>query len=270
MKVAIVGGGLAAMYAVLACTDHHIIPTVYTNSMMRPSGAVFLRWLPERVAKEVDKFCIQIQFVGNRLGYIQKQFLEPGIENVYASSFPDTEYIRKGYDPDILYNHIIQEENYRRIDVKRLFEWEDLDHLSSDYDRVFYSFPSGDILRLLGKYIVRIPVASRDTNEMYSKNKICYDGIADSLFVRVSTLFGKESIELPRRENLTQLELNKLFPRYSVNFIPDIHPSILYLKDIEIPRKFGKLIPIGRLARMERHLLSEDTYPIVSEELENA
>lgn len=266
MKVAIVGGGLASMYAILACADKGIVPDVYTNTWESPVGAVYLRWIPERMVSQFNQHIIYTYGYGSREIYIQKQW-GLSFPDHYKSSFPEESVeIGYGYNPADLFDWIAGKEKINVHITDKKFDLQDLNKLSESYSVVFHSFPCGELLDTLHKYMIPIKVMSKENNANYIF--IDYDGKRDSIVTRRSCLFGFEYLEMSGQASFNPEYLSSVYKEYTSKTILDIHPNILHLKDMSIPRKFGKLIPIGRLARMERHLLANDNYSIVTEELE--
>jgi hypothetical protein len=266
MRVAIVGGGLSSMYAILACIDHGITPEVYAGSFDSPSGAVYLRWVPKRMEDVFKSHVIYINGYGTRDVYIQKQW---GLDypETYRSSFPESsvETVR-GYDPSDLFAWISEKERINLNIIDHWMSWSDLDNLAQEYSVVFHSFPCGELKDSLSKYMTPIKIAIKKTES--SNNSIDYNGKKDSIVVRRSCLFGYEHLELSGQISFKDDFMRAIFKDYTIKTINDIHPNILHLRNVEIPRKFGKLVPIGRLARMERHLLADSAYGLVAEEIE--
>lgn len=264
-KIAIVGSGLASAYAVLACAENDIVPTVYAKEFVHPVGAVFLRWLPENLSKKFERYDVSFSSVGDRETYITKQWIDYPLN--YESSFPENEYHIPGYDPNEVLSYIFKFSNMVKI--------QSIDHNLSDmdlfnlrdiykFDFVFYSFPSFDIMNKYSRFLHRIFILEEKNYYPREENYIVYNGEKFDIRVRESTLFGKRYTELSQRVPYTKNELEHIFSNCKINEINDISPNCP-VPDIQE----SSIIPIGRAARMDRSILAEDSYSMVLGILKN-
>ena len=268
MKIAIVGGGLAALNAVFACNANGIIPHVYVKDIPISLGAVYLRYIPRYLEKEFRKQKISTSFIGTREAYILKQWIDPPKE--YKSSFPEKAFDEYAYDPrPILSRCMTDSKMIRRIDVPNGVSVEELGYFSKVYDYVFYTFPLPSVLKCISAEIKRIPTILFEGTSKDLPNRIIYNGDPESFLARKSIIFGNEVLELSSRMEFTRSELERLFPGSKISFQMDFAPSISGIK-LVMESIAENVIPIGRYARVERSALAHDAGSIVNGIIKNA
>lgn len=269
-RVAIVGYGASAMYAVLACNDKGIIPTVYARTLTIPKGAFWLYSLPVEVGRKFINHKIRIASIGKREVYISKQWNIEDLPKTYKSSFPEKEEIRtNGYDPSTVIPYILSDSKRCRVErINRNFGDQDLQLLSKPYDFVFHSFPSSKLRSMFSEYIEKrkvITIPSKDAitsgyiNSL--ENTVLYDGTYGNIFVRKSFLFDTVYLELGNYECKPLVEhILDSIPNSSLSFFPDIKPNSVPNYPYHVQGRHGVIIPIGRGATFNRSELSHDTY----------
>ena len=264
MKVAIVGFGPAAMYAIIACNDRGIYPTVMANAVNINPGAFWLKSVPKKFVDGTQQHRIVITKVGERENYIRKQWNEFPVG--YKSSFPDTEFVEYGYDPVVTVPWILSQLKFDIEDTGKLGD-PDLIKLGKKYDFVFHSFPSELARKTLGNMIVKVPVTI-STYDIKQGNRVIYNGRKGDFVVRVSYLFGKKYTEYSVH-NMDSKDLDSKTNRFSqssnVRWIEDLRPISL---SISVPYLAYNIIPIGRLGGFDRTVLAHHTYDLVSEIIE--
>lgn len=262
-RIAIVGSGISAMYAVLACYEKGFYPDVYMRDIAYPKGAIFLRYLPKSLRTRFPKYDIIFDSVGTRKCYIMKQWYN--IPKGYRSSFPRTRFVNIGYEPNsILYYVFSSKFMMNKISINSNFDDNALFSLGSTYDLVFHSFPNSKLKSSLQRYIVKLPILTKSIEDVTTQ-EIIYNGSPESLIVRKSVLFGKEYLELSQRTGYSDTELRTLFPKYDLSFSQDLDPGTLSMEIPDSTRNLSKkIIAIGRLGRMERSELADNTFSLVT------
>ncbi len=256
-KVAILGFGPSALYAIAACNAVGIEPLVITDRpVTSPVGAFYLHWVPEFYAKLMSQYRIEYTYHGCEKVYLEKQWGKDAIDvnsswGKYANEV--------GYNPSEFTELIAHKSKFvYRTGVKVMCS--DLYDLSKQYDKVFCTIPFHFIP------FDRVPVAIISTNFISPINSIDYYGEDKTLEVRRSILFGKICAELAigiaRNENTD--EQKKTY----------MSREVIYLNDISPLSVFGPfdstedgVVFIGRNARYDRNELAHNAYERVLNEL---
>jgi hypothetical protein len=259
--VAIVGGGLSSMYAIMACRDRDIEPTVFVKDSNPSFGAIFLYSLPTSIAWKFKQYNIQFNSKGVRDSYIMKQWKDAPM--TYLSSFPAYPRVETGYDPSEVYTYVFKNLIYKPLD--RPLDSRDLVRLAEEYEIVFHSFVAGDFLDVFVVRSAIFPILEIPYDDRASCDTITYDGSPESIIARKSWLFGREFLELSRRINYSQSELQKMFNPKSIFMARDLIPGDDYSQESE--GLGDRIIPIGRIARLNRAELAHETYDVVIEAL---
>jgi len=259
-KVAIVGGGPSSWFARMACFHAGIVPTVFVRSEVNPPGAFWIHELPD-FAHHLPMFKISVRSSGSREIYKRKQWGNIDLPENYRSSFPDLEYETYGADPSTVRSFVDSELAHERIILEGNLNDEDLSSLKDTYDEVFYTFPSerskrenSEFFRFIPIFSTQTPVADRHIKEIF------YDGRSQSSVVRFSEIWGMQFREYQVIRYPSQVDK---FAKSNCVFIPDIIPTDRKLS----PLSPEGTTPIGRLACMNRTMLSHQTYEIVREKL---
>lgn len=261
-RIAIIGGGISSMYAILACHENGIKPDVYAKEISPPVGAVYLRFLPKFIKEEFEFFDIKTLFSGDRKSYIIKQWSK--YPKSYKSSFPRCEFVSKGYNPIKVLKRVF--EDCTLMDYIKLnsdMTDEDIEEMSYEYDFIFHSFPSKSSRKLMSKYVVKIPILVKDEYPT-DRNYVFYNGDPNSIVVRESSLFGIKYIELSPRIDFSLDELSKLYPKFKIRFSYDLSPEILdeNLTLLDSSSR-SNVFSIGRVGKFNRGELGNDTYSYV-------
>lgn len=263
MKIAILGGGLASMYAVLACNEAGIVPDVYVKDFPSTYGTVYLKNIPNVLKSKVKPQSVKTIPTGKREYYIKKQWRDAPED--YKSSFPEREFELSAFNPAEVSKEVFEKNRCKIIKCKDLTD-QDVFGFSRMYDFVFKSFRSKTFLeglRVIGA-IVKFPCLVFNEGYMDVPNLVVYDGTPSSFTTRISFLFGKKYIELSPRTPYTAEELSILYPGAFVTYIEDIAP----ISDpIKCTDNIPNVISIGRIATMKRSMLAEDSFDIVKEKL---
>jgi hypothetical protein len=254
-QVAIVGGGISSMYAILACNTLGITPDVYVKDFNIQPGAVYLRHVPSISEMNLKTHTVRTIPSGTREAYILKQWSTYPIE--YSSSFPEAQFDSEVYSPREVMKWIMENGKGEILKCGKL-EDRDLENLSEQYEFVFHSFPSSISMEFLQSYMVKIPVISYEESENLN-NVVSYDGHAGSIF---TILFGTKYMEITPRCYFERSELVKLFPGANVNLISDLSP---WTPKNAVSNISKNIIPIGRLATGNRSDLAEDVFKNVVE-----
>lgn len=271
-RVAIVGGGLSSVYAILACNECGIKPDIFIKDVADPVGAVYFSFLPEPVKKRFKAVNITMSMKGTADCYVRKQWQE--IPPSYYSSFPKEQHIVEGYDPVNVMKRIFASlRSCNRIELDHNMNEADLIGISSSYSYVFHSFASRSVRDAYSKYVVMFPVViqfaggyqfldeSQLPNKYNFNNMIIYDGTPESIVVRESFLFGKRYLELSPRNDYSKEELEIIFPRSTVRMLYDLDPSVdVSAEDLDKLRIAPNIIPIGRAARFSRKDVAYSTF----------
>lgn len=258
-NVVIIGFGSSAMYAIVACNDFGIVPTVLANEINVNPGAFWLKYLPSRLMDGSIQERIVVTKVGDRENYIKKQWGE--IPKGYKSSFPEHEFIEYGYNPQHTIPYVLSKCDFKQKDSGILKD-KDILSLGKKYDLVLHSFPSELSKVHLGSMMVKIPVSLSNYNPEQG-NRVIYNGREKDFVVRVSYLFGNKYTEYSSHYMDTKdldSKTNRFSQQSNVVYIDDLKPINM---NLSVPILSHNIIPIGRLGRFDRTVLAHDTYYLV-------
>lgn len=261
MKVAILGSGPAAAYAVMACREEGIVPTVISDRSPQTDqvGAFFLHWLPPWLVDYAGNAAVTVlvQARGTAECYTAKQW-----GRVVPSSFPAAP--RK----EVWYNSAVLGEVWKVQEVGLApgrFDDADLLRLGGEYDFVFHTF-SAEAVRGGARRLIWFPVLTfRSGPQAGDMGMVMYNGEPKDRWVRMTRAFGRVSIEYPRDQAELAMREDPVCAEMEYNKLRDIHPDTLPLNPWE--RIAGNVIPIGRFATWNRKALSHDSYNTVKEVL---
>lgn len=260
MKVAIVGSGASAAFAVWACQDVGVTPLVISDKApsVQSSGAFFLHWLPESVRAYFPQLNVLISSQGSAEGYTRKQW-----GRVIPSSFPKEQRTEKWYSSEAI--NWLWEHFYVNVNPGKLSD-ESLLKLGQEHDWVFHTFPSEQSQR--SRALVKFPVidftSPEPFNQQASRNgldgSIVYNGIEDQPWTRSTLAFGRCSTEYARVFNGKEFDSAKIAEPFGfkVNWLRDIPPEIERVRPEE--HLATNIIPLGRFAEWDRRLLSHQSY----------
>lgn len=254
MKVAILGSGPSAAFAVLACRSRGIEPEVISQNdgHADQSGAFFLHWLPEEFVAQNNVVPIEVEFVplGTAEGYSTKQW-----GAVIPTSFPSHPRTEKMYSSVELMRvwYTLQ------VKIAKLAKG-DIEKACQVYDLVFHTFP----INVGDRRTVHFPVM--DTRCHLKSSRILYNGTSDR-WIRCTTAFGRMSFEYPVASINPLLEPAPIAShKFERHLLRDIPPGTEPMRAEE--RAFRNLIPIGRFATMDRKVLSHHAFGTVLSQLE--
>lgn len=266
MKIAILGGGLAAAYANCAIMEYrrkyqavHLNWEILTDKLSPPPrGALYLRWIPEEYRNQVSKISVNTYHNGTREEYVRKQWGDILI-NDNSSSFAEDK-TEEGYDPQEAFKLMIG--GCPTIFGRSLLD-DSLEKIGIDYDFLLLTFPTekAKAFYMNNKYMVRVPTVTYET-EGNNYNFIMYNG-EPGFIVRVSKLWGIMTIEYTPDHIVN---MDNVGEGGMIGGFMDIHPSAPEISRSYIP--VSNMFPIGRYATFKRHLLSHEVYASVYDFLE--
>jgi hypothetical protein len=263
-KIAIVGGGPSAVFAIMACKDLGIKPDVFAPGLGNNLGAFWFHWVPPVWEKFTLKVPIKIKFVGDREGYIKKQWEGYDIPNSYVSSFPEEEKEVFGFNPLRLTKDLNESDFFNLNRIDRNLSKDDLLRLGNEYDLVFHSFPTMQAAQENSDLIFSLPIlieTSTDPLNYYTE----YDGLLLNKVSRRSNLWGWKFTELrPIKHTDPDNWIEKR--GMTVSFVKDLVP---FDRSVNFFPLHERIVPIGRLARFDRKALSHDAYNLVRGYVEN-
>ncbi len=254
MKVAILGSGPSAAFAVLACRQRGIEPDVISqkDGHTDQSGAFFLHWLPEDFVIVSGIAPIEVEWVplGEAEQYSIKQW-----GSAISTSFPEQARVEKMYSS----HELVRVWDTVRVKIAKLAAG-DVEKACSIYDKVFHTFP----INIGDRRIVHFPVM--DTRVQLSSNRILYNGRKEDKWTRCTIAFGRMSYEFPVDSINPLLEPPPVASHhFEVHRLRDIPPGTVPMRPDE--RAFPNLIPIGRFATLDRKMLSHYAFDIVQHHL---
>lgn len=253
-KVAILGMGPSAAFAVLACRHTGITPTVYSSVSpsvsVPPVGAFFYHKVPGAEAQSIYPTTITVIGVGGKERYFSKQWGYNG-----ESTFPAEPYADYGYEPSSVWRYLW---GGQEITSHAPFTDESIAALAKDFDFVFQTFPTDTARTSMSQYKTIFPATTvrvRSTvmlsDDLFiSPNTIIYDGTELHPFVRASSLFGILTKEYPKDYQISTRE--------QVVMIPDLLPSCPEWPENATPAK--NVFLMGRWAEWKRHMLAHEAY----------
>lgn len=255
LKVAVLGTGPSAAFAVLACRNSNVTPTVYSSfgtlpTFQGPAGAFYFHKVPGAPVESNYYEHLTIIGVGGKDEYFKKQWGYIG-----ESTFPAEPYTDYGFDPKYALRYMWERQD---ISKHEPFTDESVAVLARDFDYVFQTFPTDKSRNELGKYKVTFPATVVDVhstvmleNDLFiTPNTIIYDGLPQHSFVRASSLFGKLTREYPIG--------TKLNTRETVVTVPDLRPECPEWDRKDVPA--SNVFLLGRWAVWSRHMLSHQAY----------
>jgi hypothetical protein len=264
MRIAILGSGLSAAYAVQAAHDcglskEDILVVSASDSEFKPNGAQWLHWIPDSVRKVAEgPNTILSVSVGSEEEYLKKQW---GRSDA-SSSFPKHPTIQYGWSVRLA-NHMIQWAE--RSMNRELLTDKDIKQYAEEFTFILHTFPTQISTKNSLGAVVRIPVYSVEIDfparhvavatHMYlesdGNNKfdgiVAYDGTAHSTMVRKSIIDGYSCLEFSSERADT----------VGVATFSDLSP---FAKMPENPRLAHNVYPIGRYAEWDRKILSHHAY----------
>jgi hypothetical protein len=248
-KVAILGFGPSALYAIAACNELGIFPRVMTDKpMLSPAGAFYLHWVPDRYKEWITPYDIHFEYKGSEEIYIRKQWGQVAYPYDIKTSWGKyTEEV--GYKPEDLYN-IVQAICTFDVQTGTNICLAELADLARRYDKVFCTIPFHN------DKFVQIPVITFPAR--MNMNRIEYIGTLLPEFVRESSLFGTVYLEYPEGYKPYVATGEKLV------YINDISP-------LSIAGPFDRteegVVFLGRNARYDRKELAHHAYERTLDEL---
>jgi hypothetical protein len=248
-KVAILGFGPSALYAITACNELGIYPRVLADKpLLSPAGAFYLHSVPKQWEAWMTPYDIHFVYKGSEEIYIRKQW--GSIAYPYDLKTSWGKYSEEiGYKPGDFYNAITQGATFD-VQMGRNLILEDLPDLAKEYDKVFCTIP------FHSKPFVRIPVITFPAK--MHMNTIEYIGTLLPEFVRESSLFGTVYIEFPEKCKPYVSATEKLV------HVNDISPLAIAGP---FDRTEDGVVFIGRNARYDRNELAHHAYERVLNEL---
>ena len=261
--VAIVGGGPSAAFALMACTDLGIEPSIYSRGISIQPGAFWFHKLPETFSRDFKKETILVELVGRRQDYIDKQWKNYQLPEDYASSFPLISHHVLGYSPAaVLTDLYLRRKQFKFHELTGNLDDDGLKFLSTLHDFVFHSFPTQTAQIENQDIIVNLPIIIEA--EPNNSLMVVYNGLKDTTMVRISHLWGYKFTELPPVKKVEGGPIQASDALLS--FIKDLVPTDRLVDFFQLR---DQIIPIGRLARFDRKALSHDAYDLVRGTIEN-
>lgn len=265
--VLILGGGLSAAYISAACHDAKATFDVKTLAKSpKTFGAIWLRWLPDRIAQKYSKHLINIIPVGSEDTYLKKQW---GKSN-FKSSFPSSTYEAQGYDPNEVLDDLWATDAYYVVSSSITDSM--VKALSKNYGVVFMTFPTEECKKDSVNYQFNTPCAVWDltSGDVYEQprvplgNRVFYLGNKTNV-VRHSQLFGKLYVEyihsyIPNVDNIGKF--GKIY------WFTDLHPKTPVWDEECVPA--GNVYLVGRYAQRDRKVLAHEAYQRALDILEKA
>ncbi len=271
-KVAVLGSGASAAFAVAACksigAEVKVYSSVYPTENVQQTGAYFLHAIPPNIG-HVEPVQVSINSIGEAAVYSEMQWGE-----VVPTSFPIEERTELWYSPMYL-NRV-----WQSVPVFReTLSTEDIIGLTHQgYDWVFHSFP------LVGRHesLVQFPiVVGKQANHL--RDFILYNGTVQYDWVRATRQFGNLCFEYPHTYSIDD---EYLFRDVIGNFsapplaelmgdVPasyeffcgrDILPSTRPVTRQEYVRH--NIVPIGRFATWDRKAFAHHAYTTVESHLQ--
>lgn len=260
-KVAIIGLGPAGAYAAKAASDAGCEVDVYTFGEAKPApGAFWLHWLPEDLAKTHKHENIYVMGKGDAPHYGNLQWGDSGL----WGSFPEKPYWTKGWDFQKIFYSLLP----MRCQVHQTaFPLSDTDikDLSSQYDRIFQTFPKKMHLEIRPKKVPFV-AAMAETSGEEPNNVVVYNGTGEGIVVREAVLFGNHYLEFPK--GMSQEEVWSQHPLGEEDWkfvtLKDLHPAT---KPVQQDPGY-KVQLVGRWAEWNSKRLSHEVYKIVQDILE--
>lgn len=262
MKVAILGAGPSAAYAMMACEDLDVQYQVISSnfpSMFFP-GPFWARLNPTEIA--VPETDVHVYSVGNVYEYLKKQWQEVQDEWMTASSFPTEARTEYAYNPYELFIPFWESRRTISLTTGDLTD-EDIKNLAVDYDLVFMTFASEESREAMKSYRTRYPIISYKAD--FQTAPFCiYNGHENEHIVRFSSLFGYVHAEYPQtyspRLKLLTKDAHVTWVADTIPDTPEWNPYITPAYNVTL---------LGRFARWDRKVLAHHAYARTKAVLEN-
>lgn len=266
MKIAIVGTGPSGAFAYAGAQNCGLKPDdidVYGNNIGLPSrGTFYVHWVPETMRKQIQQYPILTRGMGDKFGYVEKQWGADMINPKTQSSFPEQSRVDTGYNPsDVLPR--LWGNDLSLIPLAGQLDDDDLRAMGQEYDFVFHTFPSEEskIQNAHDKvqFVVVIVsdehrqdfISTRSLPQSSMPNYVLYNGYAVDRWSRFCRLFGTEYVEY-----VPSVGTDNLFGESAKFVQTDLHlltqPWNKQLAD--------NIFPVGRYARWMRWRLSHESY----------
>lgn len=257
-KIAIVGGGLSALYSFFGAIDAGYFPheiDVMVAGKSPRLGSIFMYTSPV-LWKKVDVHNI---LWGTCPGYSHKQWKDPSIKTSAHTRFQNGEkdlVIEELYDPEGLYQTL-----WSRIPVIKkisVLTEADIERMKNQYKAVICTFPSFDVKQDYQKYIVNIPITFRRDSFFSPLYAVIYNGLPEVPWIRKTTMPGRIYTEYPSdfSEDIIMKFEELRDPREILEIarVPDLKPDTPPLSQEE--RVSDNLLRVGRQAVFDRKYLS--------------
>jgi hypothetical protein len=255
-KVAIMGFGPSAIYAIMACNSADVIPDVIANGpTISAAGAFYYHWLPNGARDAVGTTeRIHYKYAGTAAEYVRKQWGD----STLASSFGKYEDIVLGFSPAKVFDAVCKVHTFKPILHKGVKISDEVVLFSCiNYDIVLCTFALKELREINRHIFMRRPVTIEDCSE--SDNIIEYNGLVGDTWCRRSQLFGKLYTEY--------IKFTDIPSGTTITTVPDLDPRI---PAISMPNLPDNLFFVGRHAQLDRTLLAHDAYARVQEIVQNA
>ena len=261
-KVAVLGLGMAGVYAAKAASDNGCFVQVYQHGKTQfPLGAFWQHWVPPDIAKVVPATSIKMIPEGTASDYMSLQWGRVP-NNHIKSSFPAKTKVVAGYNPEKVLAAMIPE---NVMTLENPISTEEVFLLCEQYDFVFQTFPAEY------SYSAQKPLIPFWTSVLYDScdpeiNEVWYNGKGEGHIVRSAKLWGNQYFEFPKYlsyeeirkvtpagvlEKMVFQELKDMSP-FTVGFQPSVYsPSNLHF--------------VGRWAEWNNKRLTHQVYAVVEE-----
>lgn len=270
MKVALVGTGPSAAFAVQACKDTPGVELVIfsTHPPLEGDGigTFYIHAIPgSLIDRGLETHEIFVEGRGDRRQYQALQWPNKEVYWGVPSSFEDELTIVDAYRPSEVLEAIWEQVDVNIIEYP--FSHADLRDLGRAFDLVIHTFPTEIDQELLGEPVT-IPIMEAGKNwwwsafnpheliEDYNANIVIYNGTGQQKWVRACQLWGKNWVEFSHifevPEDDSRLGVSKF--HFSRDFPPDVKP-----RDFRHRVAFN-VFPLGRFATYNRQELSHHAY----------
>lgn len=246
-RVAILGGGPSAAFALQACRDRNVAPEVFANEHTQPRGAFYVHWVPETVSRR-SRYKLPVYWLGMGSAgrYVEKMWGE----KLLSSSFPEEPRVEQGYHPSIL------TELWGLYPLRPTTSLRDRDirAMSPRYDLVVQTFPSEEGTRRRPNRATSFPIWWKEIPESPFL-MLWYNG-GEGAWVRQTMGCGIWSIEFPTSY---ELDMEIAASGWTIAQGRD-------LKHFTRPYTTGlasNVLLVGRYARWDRKFLAHHTYQLV-------
>jgi len=256
-EVLILGGGLSAAYISAAC--HDVGATFDVKTMQKSPkifGAIWLRWLPERIASKHRKYLIHVIPIGTEYIYLKKQWGKTD----FTSSFPEDVYEVEGYNPNLVLKDLWATDAYHIVASGITDKM--IENMADKYGVIFMTFPTEECKKDSTNYQFNTPCAVWDLDEnnvdqrprVPIGNRVFYMG-NDSDVVRHSQLFGKIYVEYVHKHIPN---VDAMGDKGKIYWFTDLHPNTPVWDEERVPA--GNVYLVGRYAQRDRKVLAHEAY----------